>query len=133
MLTGLIQKLAADLDPALGVGADVYEDVLPRNYTFPAVAVHQYGGDQDSDTGGPVNNEGFQFQFDIYGKTQAEARAVRDAIQGMLVGFVGSLPDGTKIQGAFYERKLDLPFLANADTKAVGFRKVLGLRFVAQV
>lgn len=130
LIDGVILKLQAGLDAGVGV----YEDVLPREYTFPAVVIHDYSGTREqSMITGPVNDEETNLQFDVYGETALQARQVRAAIQTLLEGFTGRLLDGTTVTGSYLERKMSLPFLPQANVKAIGFRKLLGLRFVSKV
>jgi hypothetical protein len=132
LIDGIILKLQTELDSGLGVGNQVFEDVLPREYTFPAIVIHDYSAARDQDTGGPVDDAETNIQLDVYGTTAVSARQVREATRTMLEGFTGFLPDGdkTKVLGVYLERAMSLPYLPNADQKATGFRKVLGLRFV---
>lgn len=112
----------------------VYEGELPRGYKLPAVAVHQYNGNQDSDFSGPVDDREDFIQFDIYGSTAVAARTLKAAIRALFVGsreipgFLGTLPDGTVVEGIFLERDMDLPFLPHADQKGIANRTTLGIR-----
>jgi hypothetical protein len=130
LIDGIILKLQTELASGLGVGNQVFEDVLPREYTFPAIVIHDYSAARDQDTSGPVDDAETNVQLDVYGTTAVSARQVREAAWTMLEGFTGVLPDGTQVLGVYLERAMSLPYLPNADQKATGFRKVLGLRFV---
>lgn len=113
--------------------AAIYKQVLPRGFNLPAIVVHRYNGTRDQDLGGPVDAREDNFQLDIYGDTQDDCDAATDACRELLVGFTGTLDDGTVIQGCYLDQDRDMPFLPNADTKGLAFRALLGLRFISTV
>jgi hypothetical protein len=146
MKAGIIQLLtglnALDQSPAVQtkiaavvaiVGPRVYDTVLPRGYTLPAVAVHRYGSTQEYEFAGKVGPLDDQVQIDVYGTTSDVTNAASDAIRALLIDYVGTLPDGTEVQAAYLERAMDMPFMPNADKSNLAFRSVLGFRVIGQV
>jgi hypothetical protein len=117
---------------AAQVSGRVYENELPRGYKLPAVAVHQYGGQQDYDLSGPVGVVEDQIQLDVYGLDSASCRAAAVACRDLLQSFTGTLPDGTTVQAIYKERDAAMPFLPNADAKGIANRWTLGFRVISQ-
>lgn len=130
-ITGFINLLLADPTTSGLVGTRVYKAVLPRGYQLPAVAVHRYGGDQDYQMSGPVDIREDRIQFDAYGDTPDDCEATAEAIRALLVPYTGTLTDGTVVQACYLERDMDLPFLANADSKGIANRTCLGFRVIS--
>lgn len=112
-------------------GNNVFKSVLPRGYTLPAIAIHRYGGTQDYEYDGPIGVREDQVQLDAYGDTAEQAQQVVKAVRALLVGFAGTLPDGTVVQAMYLERDMDMPFLPHADSKGIANRSVLGFRVVS--
>lgn len=127
LIDGLIALITGDG----AITAPVYKSVLPRGYTLPAIAVHRYDGTQDYQFDGPTDPDENKVQFDVYGKTADECQQQSAAVRALLVSFTGTLPGGTRVQGCFLERDMDMPFLPNADTKGLAFRAVLGFRIIS--
>lgn len=134
--TGLLAALIAANGAAPGAdslpGSAVFENELPRGYQLPAIAVHQYGGTQDYDFGGPLDVVEDQVQLDCYGKDSASCRALSKAAKDLLQSYVGILPDGTVVQAVFKERDQAMPFLPNADQKGIANRWMLGFRVISK-
>lgn len=128
--TSTVTTLLAD---AKGGGKAVYEQMLPRAYKLPAIAVHRYGGVSEQTFGGPINLREDNLQIDCYGDTAADCDAVTDACRTLLNGFAGTLAGGTVVVGTFLEQDRDMPFLPNADVSSMAFRSLLGFRIVSQV
>lgn len=124
----------AELQAALVAftGVRIYENELPRGYTLPAIAVHQYGGVRDYDYTGPVDIKEDQIQLDCYGADSPTCRATKEAATKLLESYVGTLPDGTVVQGLFYEREQAMPFVKQADQKGIANRWMVGFRVVKQ-
>jgi hypothetical protein len=127
MIDGLIIRLTLDTGVAALIGGRVYENVLPRGYTLPAVAVHAYGGTQETQMSGPVDVRVDQVQFDSYGLTAASARAVIEAIRSALISFTGALPEGTFVQLITIDRSMAMEFKATEDAKGSTHRFLLGV------
>lgn len=111
----------------------MFEQVLPRGYTLPAIVVHRYNGVQDQDYAGPIGIREDNFQLDVYGDTALDCDNVTSACRNLLIGYTGRLTDGTLVEGAYLEQDRDMPFLANADGKGIALRALLGIRFVTEV
>jgi hypothetical protein len=124
---GLITLLTQAANPLGGV----HKDALPRGYTFPAMALHRYTGNQDYDMQGPTDTSEDNIQIDCYGTTQNERDALVASVMAALDAYVGTLSDGTVVQACYRERgPQDMPVMADADTKGVGYRSVIGYRIV---
>jgi Protein of unknown function (DUF3168) len=133
MLTdGLIALVQADPGCTALIAGRIYEGELPRGYTLPAVAIHKYGGNRDTQFSGPVGIRETQIQFDTYGRTALEARQVAQAIDSLVAPFAGALPDGTVVQLCTLERDMDMPFKADGDAKSVFSRSTLGYRIITE-
>jgi hypothetical protein len=136
--TALIAAVSSALstDPGTSTGAtgkpSIYENELPRGYILPAIAVHQYGGTQDYDFSGPIDINEDQIQLDCYGLDSLSCRMAAEAARKLLEGYMGTLPDGTVVQGLYKERDMAFPYLSHADTKGIANRWMLGFRVVKQ-
>lgn len=133
-LTGIAQVIIANgTDPSSPSvpGSAVFENELPRGYTFPAIAVHVYGGDQGYDMAGPDDLAECQLQLDVYGLDSLQCRTLATAARVLLKSYVGTLPDGTVVPGLFQERDMAMPFVAKADSKGLGNRWTIGFRVVS--
>lgn len=108
----------------------VFRSVLPRGYALPAIAVHRYNGTEETDMAGPIGLEEHFVQLDVYGNAPEDTETVAKAVRAILSRLVGTLPDGTTVQGSFLERDMDMTFLAKADTKGIAYRQCLGYRIV---
>ncbi len=131
MLDGIISLLTANTGVNNLVAGRVYKSVLPRGYTLPAIAVHRYGGTQEYVFAGPSGVREDQIQVDCYAADAETAQQVAEAVRALLVNYVGTLPDGTVVQGCFLERDMDMPFLPRADTSGIANRSLLGFRVVS--
>ena len=130
LLDGIISLLTANTTVNGLVRGRVYMSLLPRGYRLPAIALHRYGGTQDYEFDGPVGVREDQVQIDVYGDTVEDCQTTIEAVRSTLVGYVGTLPDGTVVQACYLEREMDMPYLPHADQKAVANRTLLGFRFV---
>jgi len=129
---GIISLLKNDTGVAAVVSSRVYRDVLPRGYVFPAIVVHKYARAQEYQFSGPVDVAEDHIQIDAYGSTSAARDSAIDAATSLLIGYVGTLPDGTIVQTCMLEREMDMPFLAKADATGFAFRTLLGFRIVSK-
>ena len=127
LIEALVNILSTDHKTNL---PSVYENELPRGYKLPAIAVHQYGGNQDYDFSGPVDINEDQLQLDCYGPDSLTCRQTMRAARKLLEAYVGTLPDGTVVQGFYKERDQAMPFLPHADQKGIANRWTVGFRVV---
>lgn len=131
LLDGIVAQVLADGPTAALVAANVFKNELPRGYVLPAIAVHRYGGSQEYQYNGPVGTREDKVQFDCYGPDAETAQEVAEAVRAALLAFVGTLPDGTVVQGCYLEINMDVPFLPHADAKGIANRSMLGFRVVS--
>lgn len=133
MLDGFITLLTNDTGVNALVGTRIYKSVLPRGYQLPAVVIHRYGGTQDYQYDGPVGVREDQVQVDCYSAdvTGTESQSVAEAVRSALVGYTGTLGEGTVVQACYLERDMDMPFLPGADTKGIAHRTLLGFKVVS--
>ena len=122
------------VSPATPVpGSAVFKNELPRGYTLPALCIHRYGDDEDTDLSGPIGVRENQVQIDIYEDPSAEVLGeVYEAVRALLIGYVGTLPDGTVVSLIQLQRGMDMPFLPKADQKGIANRSLLGFRVVTR-
>ena len=127
-IAAVVAALSRDENTGL---PSVYEDVLPRGYALPAIAVHVYGGDQGYDMAGPDSFSESQLQLDVYGADSVTCREAATAARQLLKRYLGTLPDGTVVTGLFQERDMAMPFLPKVDAKAKGSRWTIGFRVIS--
>lgn len=121
------------------IGSDAnarfYPVKLPQNPTYPACAYRIVGAPRDITYDGPDRVVTFRLQFDAYGATYAEAKALRDALEESLNGLnntaFGSPP--VKVKGMFLTNERDT-YESTLDTTPNGgpFRKILEWAFTVQ-
>lgn len=127
LVDGLVSIVTTDLNPVGGA----HKDALPRGFQFPAIVVHRYNGALEYEFAGPADTKETNVQFDVYGKTSDERDTLMESLTGLMDSFVGTLPDGTVVQGCFRERgPQELPYLPSAEQKGPGFRSAVGYRIV---
>lgn len=119
MLIDGVIALLQSTESVSSLATGIYESELPRGFALPAVAVHQYGGSEDTDLAGPIGLLEAQIQFDCYAITGPSARAVAAAIEALLKPFTGSLPDGTVLSYCKLQRSMAMPFRPHADQKGI--------------
>lgn len=112
------------------VGVRNYKNRAPRGFGLPAVVWHKYGGTQEYDFNGPNDISEAQIQADVYAADEDGCGLIIAAIRSVLDSYVGTLPDGTVVQACYYEREMDMPFLAYGDQKSDTNRSLIGYRFV---
>jgi hypothetical protein len=69
---------------------------------------------------GAVELSGMRLQVDCYGSTAAQAITLAKAIDRLLSGYQGTLPDGTVVQGCFRTNRLSF-----FDDNARNYRRML--------
>jgi hypothetical protein len=130
LIDGVISHLGQASAITALVGDHIYKNRAPRGFKLPAIILHKYGGAQDYDFDGPVDISEAQIQADVYAADENGCGLMIAAIRSVLDGFVGTLPDGTVVQACYYEREMDMPFLAYGDQKSDTNRSLIGYRFV---
>lgn len=84
---------------------------------YPSVVITRATTRDVYSLSGSSNLRFASFQFDCYGNTYYDARAMADAVRDLLKSFSGTLPDsagsppdGTVVQGCVVTRDMDFPF-----------------------
>lgn len=132
MLAGLIALLQNSPVAAIVAQKSFYEDELARGFKTPCVVLHRYNSAQEYDFNGPADVEETNVQADLYADTAQLRDQLRKAVKSVLDSYVGTLPDGTVVQGCFLERSLDPPYVTTTNTANTGFRSLLGYRVVSR-
>lgn len=96
---GLFHLLSTAPSVSALCGTRIYPDVRPTDPTYPLIEYKEIGG-RGSPTWDTSGMQRDRFQFDCFGKTKADAAALRDALRKTLNGYNGLLSDGTILQNA---------------------------------
>ena len=108
MESGLYSYLISNAGVIAVLGDRLYPVVVPESPTFPVAAfsvlskVPVYTADGNS---GFIN---YRVQFDTYGNTYADAKAVQFAITTAIDSYTGTLPDGTVVGNVMQVSARDL-------------------------
>lgn len=129
----MISLLSGNAGVSALVSARIYKSELPRGFVLPALAVHRSGsGSKDYTFSGPTPIREDQIQIDAYGGDAETCQQVAEAVRIALIGYTGTLPDGTVVVACYLERDMDMPFLPHADQKGLANRSLLGFKMVSQ-
>lgn len=80
--------------------------LVPEQTAYPCLSYQDVSG-SDQYT---LDNKSWQqkrIQFDAWGNTYADCKAVTLALRNLLSGFNGALSDGTRVLGTFRENEID--------------------------
>jgi len=119
-------------DDTLGglIGSNLFAVVLPRGYTYPATVYHTFSLTEDYDNEGPTGHKEISLQLDSYGTSYASARNVANAAAAVLMPFVGTLSDGTKVKLITLTQDMDMPYIPSAEVKGTAYRVMQQFRLV---
>jgi hypothetical protein len=123
ILDELQTLILADAGVSALVAARVYDGVLPRGFTLPAVVYHTVVAPSNYTFEGNANPNEIKVQFDIYGDSAAQVRSVQKAIKNVLQNLRGAL-SGHNVIGSFWNFDQDMPFEPSINKVAVGFRSL---------
>jgi len=106
MQLGLANLLSSTTAITSLVGANIFPVVVPQNGPLPALTWSTI-----AHTSVPgLQNEGMQrvrVQFDAWAQTYAQAVAIRQAITASLLGYMGTLSDGTVVHNVLRVSSVD--------------------------
>jgi hypothetical protein len=122
--------LLADAGVLAQVSTRIYDTVLPRGYTLPAVVYHTVTAPGGYTLQGSTNPSERTAQFDFYAAAAPDARLALKAVKAVLQNFKGILGGGTFVQATFWQMEMDLPDSPDTTTTAVGFRIMAHVLFV---
>jgi hypothetical protein len=112
------QGFVALVNSAAGSGG--YYGQLPKDAQLPNWTYLDVSNPSDYTLQGAVELSGLRMQVDCYGQTAARAITLAKAIDRVLSGYVGTLPDGTVVQGCFRTNRLSF-----FDDNARNYRRML--------
>lgn len=115
--------LLADVTVAGLVGTAIYDGVLPRGFTLPAVVYHIVSAPSGYDFAGVSDPSEVKLQFDYYGDTAAQVYAVQCAVKAVLQNLRGTL-SGHRVLASFWNFDQDMPYEPTINKVAVGFRSL---------
>ena len=119
---GLVQSIQSDSTVAALAPVGGFFAQLPENQALPAWVYNTISESVDYLLAGPDSLVERRVQIDCYGTTAAEAIALAAAIDRLLTGWRGTLPDpdATRVAGLFRSNLIDF-----FDQSARTFRRLL--------
>jgi hypothetical protein len=112
------QGFVALVNSAAGSGG--YYGQLPKDAQLPNWTYLDVSNPSDYTLQGAVELSGMRMQVDCYGQTAAQAITLAKAIDRVLSGYLGTLSDGTVVQGCFRTNRLSF-----FDDNARNYRRML--------
>lgn len=104
---GIHNLVASDAGVSAIVGANVFPVVLPAGTTFPAITYTVLSSVTESDLAGAIGPGFMRIRFDAWSNTYLEAKSIAIALENLLVSYIGTLSDGTKIFDVTQESEQD--------------------------
>jgi hypothetical protein len=125
---GLVQLLQAAPAVAAISANGGFMGTLPKDFPLPSWSFIIVSQPIDYELTGPVSLASTHIQIDCYGAVAADAIRLAKAIDDVLIGYRGTLPDpdSTVVQGVFRTNKLDF-----FDQNARNYRRMLEYIFCA--
>jgi hypothetical protein len=125
---GMVQLIQAT--PAVSAIAPKggFLGTLPKDFPLPSWSYIVVSDPVDYELTGPVSLGSTRIQIDCYGANGADAILLAKAIDNVLIGYRGTLPDpdSTVVQGVFRINKIDF-----FDVDARNYRRMLEYIFCA--
>jgi hypothetical protein len=118
--SGLVLLVQADATVLSLCKAGGYLAQLPPNSALPSWTQQTISEPVDYLLGGPDALGMRRVQIDCFGNAPADAVELASAIDKVLSGYAGTLPDGTRVQGCFRDNKMDF-----FDSEARSYRRML--------
>ena len=113
---------------AIATAGGGFLGTLPKDFLLPSWSYVIVSDPVDYELTGPVSLGCTRIQIDCYGTVGADAIRLAKAIDAVLIGYRGTLPDpdATVVQGCFRTNKLDF-----FDSDARNYRRMLEYMFCA--
>jgi hypothetical protein len=118
--SGLVLLVQADATVLALCKAGGYFAQLPANSALPSWTQQTISDPVDYLLSGPDALGMRRIQIDCFGNAPADAVELASAIDKVLSGYKGNLPDGTQVAGIFRDNKMDL-----FDNEARSYRRML--------
>jgi hypothetical protein len=125
---GMVQLLQGTPAVAAIAANGGFFGTLPKDFPLPSWSYMVVSDPVDYELTGPVSLGSTRIQIDCYGAVAADALRLASAIDAVLIGYRGTLPDpdATVVQGVFRINKLDF-----FDPDARNYRRMLEYIFCA--
>lgn len=104
---GLTALVTADPGVSALIGTCFYPVILPETPTYPCMSYQVVSASSEYNLGATAERWK-RIQFDAYGQAYSDCKAIVAALDTVLDGYTGTLPDGTQILGSFRVVELDL-------------------------
>lgn len=117
---GFVALLTANPNVVAAAPVGGFLAQLPQDQALPSWSYTTVADPTDYTLKGPVGLSERRIQIDCYGNTGAETITLASAIDAVLSGYMGTLPDGTHVQGCFHLNTMDV-----FDEESRTFRRML--------
>jgi hypothetical protein len=118
--SGLVLLVQADATVLSLCKTGGYLAQVPPNSALPTWTQATISDPVDYLLSGPDALGMRRIQIDVYGNAPADAVELASAIDKVLSGYAGTLPDGTRVQGCFRDNMLDV-----FDNEGRSYRRML--------
>ena len=106
--SGLFAMLVADPTVAGSIATRLYPMILPDDVTLPAATYQRISTVTDQTLTSIVSLTTVRMQFDTWASSYTVAKQIADALNSVLEGFYGSLPNGVQIANITLDSQIDL-------------------------
>ena len=106
--TALFQQITADSTVASLIATRLFPLVWPDAPVFPLATYQRISTVTDSLLSGPLSMCTVRMQYDAWAETYLQAKQIADALNAVLEGFQGTLPDGTSVDNIVLDSSFDL-------------------------
>ena len=103
---GITATLGADAALTALIGERCYPVLLPQGAAYPSLTYQVVSGMSDYALDGALEVSK-RIQFDAWGETYGQVKAVQAAVHDVLSALRGPLPDGCLLRGAFRSLEID--------------------------
>ena len=106
--TALFQQLTADQTVASLIGTRLYPVIWPDDPIFGLATYQRISTVTENLLSGPLSIATVRIQYDAWAETYLGAKQIAAALNTVLEGFQGILPDGTHIDNITLDSSFDL-------------------------
>lgn len=103
---GVVSLLEANSALTALIGTRLYPVLLPEVATYPCVTYNVVSSTNDY-TFETKEISRKRIDFNCFGETYIDCKAVKQALRNVVDGYVGTLTDGTRVLGTFSGTELD--------------------------